>query len=164
MTDRIVIRDLEPEDVEALVEIALAAWAPVFAYYHQEMGEALFAAELPDWRAKKARQIREACQPESQAYGCVAEVDGEPVGFCTFYTRPSSGVGEIGNNAVHPDWQGRGIAPQMYRHAFDRLRALGMRYVKVSTGGDPSHAPARRAYVKVGFDVSLPGVTYYREL
>jgi ribosomal protein S18 acetylase RimI-like enzyme len=76
----------------------------------------------------------------------------------------TSRIGEIGNNAVHPDVQGRGIGPQMYRHALERLRELGMRFVKVGTGGDPAHAPARRAYEKVGFDVQLPGVEYYCRL
>ena len=44
------------------------------------------------------------------------------------------------------------------------LRAHGMRVVKVTTGGDKSHAPARRAYEKAGFRTDLPTVTYFREL
>ena len=31
-------------------------------------------------------------------------------------------------------------------------------------GGDPSHAPARRAYEKVGFSVHLPSIYMYRKL
>ena len=65
---------------------------------------------------------------------------------------------------VHPDWQGRGIAPRLYEYVFERLRERGMRYVKVHTGGDPAHAPARRAYQKAGFEIALPQVDYYREL
>lgn len=60
--------------------------------------------------------------------------------------------------------QGQGIGTRMYGYVFDRLRALGMRYVKVSTGGDPAHAPARAAYQKAGFTVGLPGIEYYRKL
>ena len=86
------------------------------------------------------------------------------VGFVTCYADASTGIGEIGNNAVHPDCQGQGIAQRLYAYAFERLRERGMRYVKVGTGGDPAHAPARRAYQKAGFDVSLPHVEYYREL
>lgn len=52
----------------------------------------------------------------------------------------------------------------MYAYAFARLRERGMRYVRVSTGGDPAHAPARRAYEKAGFVIGLPGVEYHREL
>jgi predicted kinase len=38
-----------------------------------------------------------------------------------------------------------------------------MRYVTVSTGGDPSHAPAQRAYEKAHF-VPIPVVHYFRTL
>jgi hypothetical protein len=34
----------------------------------------------------------------------------------------------------------------------------------VSTGGDSSHAPARGAYEKAGFDVFLPTLTMFRLL
>jgi ribosomal protein S18 acetylase RimI-like enzyme len=164
---------LEPADVETAVEIAVAAWQPVFAYYRKTMGDELFVAVHPNWQREKARQVRQACSPGSSAIVGVAEfVEPSPsdepaarlVGFVTCYARADLGIGEIGNNAVHPDWQGQGIAPRLYQYAFDRLRERGMRYVKVHTGADPAHAPARRAYQKVGFHVALPQVEYYREL
>jgi ribosomal protein S18 acetylase RimI-like enzyme len=160
----IVIRELEAADVERAVEIALAAWTPIFAFYRQAMGEELFAAAFPDWQADKAGQVRAACAPQSGAMVYVAEKGGIVAGFVTFYADQTSSIGEIGNNAVHPDFQGQGIGPQMYERVFDRLRALEMRVVRVSTGGDPAHAPARRAYEKAGFAVGLPGVEYYRFL
>ena len=165
----LLIRALKPADVEALVEIAVAAWTPIYAGYRQTMGEELFAAAFPDWPAEKARQVRSACDParSESAHGAlvgVAERDGQVAGFVTCYANGRSGIGEIGNNAVHPDAQGQGIGPRLYAYAFARLRERGMRYVKVGTGGDPAHAPARRAYEKAGFAVQLPGVEYYREL
>jgi hypothetical protein len=39
-----------------------------------------------------------------------------------------------------------------------------MRVATVGTGGDPSHAPARRAYEKAGFDREIPSVWMYRPL
>ncbi len=94
----------------------------------------------------------------------VAELNGRVVGFVTFHADAASGVGEIDNNAVDPSAQGKGVAQRMYAAAFDEMRALGIRIVKVTTGGDPAHAPARRAYERAGFDVQLPSVTYYRQL
>lgn len=163
MDSEIRIRDLAPGDVDAIVEIAVAAWEPIYSYYRQEMGEDLFQATFPDWQADKARQVETACRPGSRARVCVAEQGGEVIGFATYYTNDSS-VGEIGNNAVRPDRQGQGIGPRMYGYLFARLRELGMRYVKVSTGGDPAHARARGAYRKAGFEIALPGVEYYRVL
>ena len=163
MDGEIRIRDLAPGDVDAIVEIAVAAWEPIYSYYRQEMGEDLFQTAFPDWQADKARQVETACRPGSRARVCVAEQGGEVIGFATYYTN-DSGVGEIGNNAVRPDRQGQGIGPRMYGYLFARLRELGMRYVKVSTGGDPAHARARGAYRKAGFEIALPGVEYYRVL
>lgn len=159
-----LIRDLEPQDVERIVEIALAAWEPIYAYYRQTMGRELFEIVFPDWQADKAGQVWKACQPQGTATVCVAEADGLVVGFITFYAHDGDRVGTIGNNAVHPQWQGQGIGPAMYEHVFARLRDLGFQAVQVFTGGDPSHAPARRAYEKAGFDVRLPEVGYYRKL
>lgn len=163
MDGEITIRELRPGDVEACVAIAVAAWEPIFTYYRKEMGDALFYSLHPDWQAEKTGQVERACRPGSGAHVCVAEQGGQVVGFATYYAN-RSGVGEIGNNAVLPERQGQGIGTSMYAYVFEQLRALGMHHVKVSTGGDPAHAPARGAYRKAGFRIALPGVVYYREL
>jgi len=162
--DELTIRDLKPGDADAIAAIAVAAWEPIYAQFRAIMGDDLFAASCPGWQEEKARQVRRACEPDSSAWVCVAERGGEVVGFVTFYVREASGIGEIGNNAVRPDCQGQGIATALYRHVLDRMRALGMRFAKVQTGLDPSHAPARAAYRKAGFDIELPAVTYFRRL
>ena len=38
------------------------------------------------------------------------------------------------------------------------MKSSGMQVATVATGGDPSHAPARRAYEKSGFNVQIPSV------
>jgi hypothetical protein len=48
--------------------------------------------------------------------------------------------------------------------ALARMRDAGMKVATVSTGGDPSHVPARRAYRKARFDVEIPSVWICREL
>jgi len=166
----IVIRPLMPADVDALAAIAVAAWQPIFAFYRQAMGDEMFLSVHPHWQHEKARQVRNACATGSSAIVAVAEMPPQGsaaarvVGFCTCYANSATAIGEIGNNAVHPDWQGQGIAQRLYAYAFEQLRERGMRYVRVHTGGDPAHAPARRAYQKSGFEIALPGVEYYREL
>jgi ribosomal protein S18 acetylase RimI-like enzyme len=164
VSDEISLRESRPDDAEAAVAIALAAWAPL----HDEM-RALFGSDLyltlhPRWQERKAEQVRAALRGDAGARAAVALVGDRIVGFVTFYLRNHDGIGEISNNAVHPDFQGRGIGPAMYRHVFAALQRAGVRFVAVSTGGDPFHAPARRAYEKVGFATSFPGVTYYCDL
>lgn len=164
MTDRITIRNVRPEDVETLVEIAIAAWEPINAARMQILGGELFTALRADWRTWKAEQVRSACAPDGRARVCVAEDGGRVVGFATYYVNESSGVGELGNNAVHTDARGKGIGGKMYEYVFDRLRERGMRFVAVHTGGDSGHAAARRAYEKAGFNIQDPKVHYYRKL
>lgn len=164
MPGDVVIREVRPEDVETAAAIAVAAWEPIYAHYRSVMGEEIFRALHSEWRARKASQVRRACASGSGVHARVAELDGRVVGFVTFHADAASGVGEIDNNAVDPSAQGKGVAQKMYARVFDEMRALGVKVVKVSTGGDPAHAPARRSYERAGFSVQLPSVTYYRAL
>ena len=163
MSSDVVVRDIRPDDADVVAEIAVAAWEPIFAGSRSVMGDALFEMACPNWREDKARQVRSACEPDSSLSGLVVEIGSRVVGFVTFYV-DARRVGELGNNAVHPDYQNHGIAQIYYQRAFERMRAMGARAVKVVTGGDAGHAPARRAYQKAGFEVAVPSVTYYREL
>ena len=164
MSERVIFRDLRHEIVEEIAAIAVAAWEPIYAHSRMVLGDALFLARSPDWRAQKAGQIRRACVPESPAHVRVATIAGQVVGFVTFYLDAKTGVGRIGNNAIAPAFQGRGIGTMMYEDTLARMRELGMRFAEVGTGGDPAHAPARRAYEKAGFNICVPDVRYYREL
>ena len=162
MSGEVLIRDLAPRDVEAVVEIAVLAWEPIYASYREMLGDELFDTLHPDWKREKAGHIRHSLA-DDRGIAFVAERDGEIVGFVTAYAK-SNGVGEIGNNAVHPEFQNQGIAGRLYERALDWLRGQGMRFAEVGTGLDPAHAPARRAYEKAGFAHARPSVTYHRKL
>ena len=164
MSEGIVIRDMQGGDVERLVEIALAAWEPIFKFFREALGESVYALAFPDWRQLKGDNIRDCCRPGSKQAVFVAEVEGNIAGFVCCHLDKKRPVGEIGNNAVDPAFQGRGIAGLLYERAFQHMREQGMRAAKVVTGADHSHAPARRAYEKAGFNVFLPVNEYYRKL
>ena len=65
--------------------------------------------------------------------------------------------------AVHPEFQKRGIATQLNVAALAEMKAAGMKMAVVETGGEDGHAPARRAYEKVGY-TGLPLVRYFKPL
>jgi len=158
------IRPFRDEDLAAVLEIAVAAWTPIYASFLQMLGADIFGTVHPEWQAEKKSQVESACRGDHGANVCVAELDGKVVGFISWYLRPQTGIGEIGNNAVHPDYQSAGLDTMMYEHVLARMRESGMKCARVTTGGDPSHAPARRAYEKAGFSRAVPVVNYYREL
>ena len=158
------IRPFSDPDLDSVLEIAVAAWTPVFASFRRILGSRVFGSVFPEWQAEKKRQVEAACRGEHGANVCVVELDGKVVGLISYYLNRHTGIGEIGNNAVSPEHQGSGIGTAMYQHVLAKMKEGGMRCAKVSTGGDSSHAPARRAYEKAGFSQALPGVDYYKEL
>jgi ribosomal protein S18 acetylase RimI-like enzyme len=88
----------------------------------------------------------------------VAESSNHVVGFVSVRIDEGAGVGEIGLNAVHPDYAGGGVGTALYDFALDLMAEAGISVATVSTGADPSHAAARRAYTKAGFNRVIPSV------
>jgi ribosomal protein S18 acetylase RimI-like enzyme len=81
---------------------------------------------------------------------CVAEADGAVVAFMAVSLDPERSVGELCMIAVDPETQNRGLGTRLTNMATDWIREAGMKIAKIGTGGDPGHAPARRAYDKAG--------------
>ncbi|MDX2222612.1 MAG: GNAT family N-acetyltransferase [Rhodospirillaceae bacterium] len=158
------IRPFEPSDLPQLQRIRAAAFAPVFASFRRIVGADIAAVALMTAEQEQADLLDRICGAPNEHEMYVIEHDGAPVGFCALSMNVATKVGEIGLNAVHPDHQGRGLAALMYAHALTRMRAAGMKVATVGTGADDSHAPARRAYAKAGFDAGIPSIYYYRML
>ena len=157
-------RPARPEDIPTAQAIAVRAWEPYFAYRREQLGETLFLVEHSDWQADKAGQIRSNLQGEHGCHAYVVTMGDEIVAFVTFVVDAAKGLSEIGNNAVDPDYQGRGIGTDQYGRVLEVFREQGMCFARVSTGLDPAHAPARAAYEKAGFTQFVPQVDYYQEL
>jgi len=157
------IRQASEEDLLRMQEIAILAWTPIYALHEHLMGRQLFIHLFPDWRAEKASQVSSHLKRHPQ-WAFVAEEGHEIVGFLTYSLDDEKKIGEIGNNAVHPDHQGRGIGEVMHREALRRFREHGMLYAKVETGLDDAHIPARRAYEKLGFKQVFRFVEYFMKL
>lgn len=140
------IRPCEPEDAPRLDEIREAAFAPVFASFRAIMGEEIYRRAQAHEDAAQGELLTSLLREGSGWEVYCAELDDVRVGFVALRLDAKRLAGEIGLNAVHPDHAGKGIGTALYEHALDRMRDAGMRVATVATGGDPSHAPARRAY------------------
>lgn len=150
-------------DLPTLQVIRAAAFAPVFASFRAMLGDAIY--ERAQRHEDEAQAGLLASLLDDEAWSLlVAELDGAVVGFVSVRLDAEHLVGEIGLNAVAPAYAGRGVGTAMYRHALDHMRRAEMQVATVATGGDASHAPARRAYEKVGFDRCTPGVWMCRQL
>ena len=71
-------------------------------------------------------------------------------------------MGEVGNNAVAPQYQRRGIATKLLRKVLETFREEGMEYAYVGTL--ENDVPARRLYEKVGFKELCRSIHYSMKL
>lgn len=158
------IRPFEPRDLPALQDIRRRAFEPVFESFREIVGGDIAAIAFAHADAEQAKLLDDICMAGSGHHVHVVTLGDEVVGFVSFTVDPERRMGEIGLNAVHPDHAGRGVGTWMYEQVVRRMKALGMVLATVGTGGDPSHAAARRAYEKAGFGAAIPSVHLYRLL
>jgi len=163
VSDHPVIRQGTPADAEAAAEIAVLAWEPVYERRRQLLGDEMYRAEWPQGAEVKRGQVVRTFTKHPECC-LVTELNGRMVGFITWWSDRVKGFAEIGNNAVHPDAQGRGIGTMQCRRVMEIFREKGFRFARVGTGLDPAHAPAQRQYERVGFTLQVPSVMYYLEL
>ena len=158
MVSGLSFRRAQETDGDQLQAVRQAAFVPVFESFRAILGDQIASVTQARDDEEQAEFLASFFEAESPWELYVAEVSGRIVGFFSVRLDVANGVGEIGLNAVHPDSAGQGIGTAMYEFALDRMRQAGLRVATVSTGGDPSHAPARRAYEKAGFAVGIPSV------
>jgi GNAT superfamily N-acetyltransferase len=160
----VVFRLAVADDLPRLQEVREAAFAPVFASFRSMLGEEIYHLAQAREDDAQGALLASLLAPESAWEVYVANLTGEVVGFVSVQLNLGTQVGEIGLNAVHPRHAGKGVGTAMYDFAIIRMQEAGMRVATVATGGDASHAPARRAYEKAGFTMQIPSVWLCRKL
>ncbi len=160
---RATIRAICDQDVEAVVRLSLAAWAPVFDSFRRILGASIYRAIWPNWTESQRESIEAACRDGAMASVLVAEVGSLVVGFLAYELHPEDHTAEVTFLAVDPAYRNQGIGTELNLVALERMRENGVELARVETGGDPSHAPARRSYEKAGY-TGLPLVRYFKKL
>jgi GNAT superfamily N-acetyltransferase len=163
-TPNLVMRPATVADLTILQEVRRAAFVPVFSSFRSILGEELYQLTHARADEEQAELLASVMASDAGWEVHVAELAGAVVGFVSLQLNADKKMGEIGLNAVQPAHAGNGVGTAMYEFALGRMRAAGMRVATVSTGGDASHAPARRAYEKAGFEVGVPSVWLCRAL
>lgn len=158
------IREWNEGDLERVLEITVAAWTPVYNGYRETMGDDIFDIVHAGWAERKKQSILQSCRKGNGVVVYVVEIEGDVAAFIGCRIDHEQKYGTIWDNAVDPAYQGRGIAPKMYRFVLDKMKEQGMTVAAVTTGGDDAHIPARRAYEKAGFKTFVPSVRYYMTL
>ena len=158
------IRPAGAGDMDAVCDIAKRAWERVHDSFRNMMGAEMHDELCANWREGKAAQIRSHFDRAPEWVYVVVAEEGAIAGFVTFRIETEKSLGTLGNNAIDPNIQGKGLGTAMYQFALDLFREMGLRFATVHAGLDEGHASARKAYERAGFDVALPEVTYYATL
>jgi GNAT superfamily N-acetyltransferase len=132
---RIVVRDAEPADAEALVPLLTALGYPA-------------SADLI--RARMSDLLR--TDPTGRVL--VATVDGRISGFAALHVTPvlhrGTGVGRVTALAVLPSLQGAGIGKRLIETSERHFAALGLERIEVTSG--PKHEHAYSFYRRLGYE------------
>ena len=131
-----MIRPARPEDIEVVHSIYMHATViPWLA--HDPM-------DLEAFRAVFAKLL-------AAENFFIEERDGAVAGFfrITQYEGRASHVAELGTFAVHPAWQGRGLAHEMITAALAQMKAAGV--IRAQLLVEPENTRAIAFYVRMGF-------------
>lgn len=158
-----MIREATQDDFDALAHLTVLAFEPVFDSFAELLGPEIFPVVYPDWRVEQRGHV-EAAYKNDEVTVMMADADGTAAGLITYAFNHETKIGEVQFLAVHPEYQNAGIGTQLNEFVTQKMAAVGMKVVTVGTGGDRSHAPARRVYEKAGFTAALPSVYYFKKL
>lgn len=156
------IRPFNKSDINDLVRLSLLAFEPVFLSFEKILGPKIYPIIYPDWRKGQKEAVEKVCNNEKITLW-VAEVDGNVAGYVAYELYDDDKSGEVQLLAVHPDHQNHGIGTELNTLALQKMKESGIKMAVVATGGDESHAPARKSYEKAGY-TALPLVRYYKDL
>lgn len=156
------VEPYDPSHLDAIIQLSLRAWAPVFVWIKKTMGDAVYREFYPNgWRQAQQQAVEEVCT-SNELHTWVA-IDSNTVAGFVAVKQHDGQLGEIYMIAVEPQFQGRGIGVALTEHALRWMKEAGLTIAMVETGGDPGHAPARRLYEKSGFGL-LPISRYFKKL
>ena len=157
------IRTYVDGDLNDIVELSLLAWEPVFHSFQKVLGQKIYSVLYPEWQKSQKEGVEGICSEKEKYTTLVAEYNNKAVGFLSYELKREANNGEVILLAVHPEYQNAGIGTALNKKALEELKAAGMQMAIVETGGDESHAPARRSYEKAGY-TALPIVRYFKDL
>ena len=158
-----MVRKYLNSDIDAIIELSLMAWEEVFVSFQNILGSEIYSILYPDWRKIQEEGIIGICTDIENYHTIIAEINRKVVGFLSFKLNKEEEKAEVVLLAVHPDYQNDGIGTELNIQALKLIKEAGMKMAIVETGGDDSHAPARRSYEKAGY-TGLPLVRYFKDL
>lgn len=155
----ITVRQARFKDIPDILEITKLAFGK---YTLNKLQEEFFGEMLggKPWYEYKNREIEGYVK--GNIYLCiVAEIEGKVVGYATYYQDLGRGIATIGNNAVHPEYQGKGIGTLLQKEIKRRMEEDG--FTKFSVATMSIDIPAQKLYEKLGYKRIVETVYYLKK-
>jgi len=92
-----------------------------------------------------------ALHPEIARCTFISVDNGIPIGLGCYDPRQRPALGIIGDNVILPSARGKGYGKLQLLEILRRLKDMGIRKVRVSTGDHPFFLSAQKNYQSVGF-------------
>lgn len=157
------IRAYIETDLDALTDLTIRAWTPVFPLMEKAYLPGVWQAFYPNGWEIAQKEALKATVSDKDVKTWVAEEDGTLTGFACAKLHNDDMMGEVYMIATHPDHQGKGIGQALIHQAEDWMKENNMKIVLIETGADEGHAPARKSYERAGYSLT-PIARYFKEL
>lgn len=149
-------------DLPTVLDITLEVFGPFYERSFRSMvTPEVFEHQHGSWAEDYRRQVPALLSPDQHKYIVLAEDQGEVVGYVAWHIDADRRHGEIAIVCVREGRRRRGIGRTLCERAIDSMRDHGVEVVQIGTGGDDFHAPARRLYESLGFNL-VPVAVYLR--
>src|SRR5689334_20497020 len=102
------IRPFSNDDMDAVVDLSLLAWEPVFQSFEQVLGSAIYTLTYPEWQRQQREVVMQYCQSQAERSVWVADIAGTVAGFIVYELNHATKTGEVMLLAVHPTYQNEG--------------------------------------------------------
>jgi len=153
------IRKMKIEDINRILEITRIAWSEATIYKLIEDRYGVIGNKR--WYERKIEEIETFCR-NYPSNVIVAIEEGKVVGYATYSINYNDKTGIVGNNAVDPAYQGRGIGTAMNKWIVDFFRNEKLKIATVSTL--INDIPAQKVYEKNGFKEITRSIHYVLDL
>jgi GNAT superfamily N-acetyltransferase len=161
---QIEIQLANKSDIDTMQEIREKAFKPIFQSFRNILGDIVYETAQEPEDIAQGDLLPSYFEADSIWKTWKVVLETQIIGFVTIRFDQELKVGEIGLNAIDPDFGGRGIGTYVYEFAIQEMKNAGMKVATVATGGDISHLPARKAYRNAGFNIEIPSVWMCKEL
>ena len=126
MNQEFTIRLANINDLPTMENIRQKAFRPVLASFRNILGDEIYSIAQEPEDNKQGELLSSMLAPDSIWQLFVLELSQGVIGFVSVQLDREKKIGEIGLNAVHPDYSGKGFGTEMYKYAIEIMKESGM--------------------------------------